>query len=126
MASDGAKAHGWPHPTLLLADELWSWADREPTLLGAMMTAMLKNPECRFLGISTAAASLDSPLGRLRTRALSAPNVERKGGVRGRRRPALLAGVVAQRGRRPPKTYAPCAQRTRCAPSPRSVSSDPA
>lgn len=81
VASSGDKAHGWPHPTLIVADEVWAWADREPTLLGAMMTAMLKNPECRFLGISTAAATLDSPLGRLRTRAMSAPSVERRGPV---------------------------------------------
>lgn len=80
-ASDGGKAHGWPHPTLMIADEIWTWADREPTLLGAMMTAMLKNPDCRFLGISTAAASLDSPLGQLRARALAAPHVARKGPV---------------------------------------------
>ena len=81
VAASGDKAHGWPHPTLIIGDEIWAWADREPTLLGAMMTAMLKNPECRFLGISTAAASLDSPLGRLRARAMAAPHVERKGAV---------------------------------------------
>lgn len=81
VASSGDKAHGWPHPTLIIGDEIWAWSDREPTLLGAMMTAMLKNPGCRFLGISTAAASLDSPLGRLRARALAAPHVERKGAV---------------------------------------------
>ena len=81
VASSGEKAHGWPAPTLIIADEIWAWADREPTLLGAMLTAMLKVPACRFLGISTAASSMDSPLGRLRTRALSAPHVERQGAV---------------------------------------------
>lgn len=81
VASSGDKAHGWPHPTLIIGDELWSWADREPTLLGAMMTAMLKNPEAKFVGISTAASSLDSPLGRMRTRALGQPAVKRKGPV---------------------------------------------
>ena len=81
VASDGAKAHGWPHPTLIVADEVWSWEAREPSLLSAMQTSLLKNPTCRFLGISTAAASLDSPLGRLRTRALASPHVERKGAV---------------------------------------------
>ena len=81
VASDGGKAHGWPHPTLMIADEIWTWADREPTLLGAMMTAMLKLPDARFLGISTAASTLDSPLGRLRDRALAQPNVKRKGAV---------------------------------------------
>lgn len=81
VSASGDKAHGWPQPTLILADELWSWADREPTLLGAMLTAMLKNPACRFLGISTAAASMDTPLGRLRKRALAQPHVKRAGAV---------------------------------------------
>jgi phage terminase large subunit-like protein len=81
VASDGGKAHGWPRPTLMIGDELWAWSDREPTLLGAMMTAMLKIPEARFLGISTAAATLDSPLGRYRDRALAQPHVNRKGSV---------------------------------------------
>ena len=79
VAADGAKAHGWPHPTLMIGDEVWTWSDREPTLLGAMTTAMLKNPEARFLGISTAASSLNSPLGRLRTRALAQAHVKRTG-----------------------------------------------
>lgn len=81
VASSGDKAHGWPHPTLIIADEIWAWSDREPTLLGAMLTSLLKNPECKFLGISTAASSLDSPLGRLRARALAQPNVKRTGAV---------------------------------------------
>jgi hypothetical protein len=50
-------------------------------MLGAMMTAMLKVPACRFVGISTAAAALDSPLGKLRTRALAQPQVQRTGAV---------------------------------------------
>lgn len=81
VASDGARAHGWPHPTLIVADEVWAWEDREPSLLSAMQTSLLKNPGCRFLGISTAAASLDSPLGRLRGRALAAPHVDRTAAV---------------------------------------------
>ena len=81
VSADGAKAHGWPRPTLLIADELWCWADREPSMLGAMLTSMLKSPTCRFLGISTAASSMDSPLGRLRIRALAQPHVERVGAV---------------------------------------------
>ena len=81
VSASGEKAHGWPAPTLIIADEVWAWADREPTLLGAMLTSMLKNPACRFLGISTAASSMDSPLGRLRIRAMSAPTVKRTGAV---------------------------------------------
>jgi phage terminase large subunit-like protein len=79
VPSDGARAHGWEHPTLLLADELWMWSDRDPSLLGAMSTSLIKNLGCRLLVISTAAASLDSPLGRMRERALSQPEVHRKG-----------------------------------------------
>jgi len=79
VASDGEKAHGWPRPTLIIGDEIWCWADREPTLLGAMMTAMLKVPTCRFLGLSVSASQLDSPLGRMRVRALAAPHVKRSG-----------------------------------------------
>jgi len=81
VPSDGSRAHGWPRPTLILADEVWAWSDREPSLLGAMLTSMLKVPTCRFLGISTSAARLDAPLGRLRSRAMAAPRVERKGVV---------------------------------------------
>ena len=79
VASDGEKAHGWPRPTLMIGDEIWCWSDREPTLLGAMMTAMLKVPTCRFLGISVSAAQHDSPLGRLRARALASPVIKRTG-----------------------------------------------
>ncbi|HET8954272.1 MAG TPA: terminase TerL endonuclease subunit [Solirubrobacterales bacterium] len=81
VSASGDKAHGWPRPTLILADEIWAWSDREPTLLGAMLTAMLKNPECRFLGISTSAARLDSPLGSMQVRAMASPEVERVGVV---------------------------------------------
>jgi hypothetical protein len=42
-------------------------------------TALVKRPDARLLVISTAASSLDTPLGRLRTRALAAPSVTRSG-----------------------------------------------
>lgn len=80
VPASGEKAHGWERPTLMIGDEIWAWSDREPTLLGAMMTAMVKNTEAKFLGISTAAATMESPLGRLRARALTS-GVERKGAV---------------------------------------------
>jgi hypothetical protein len=65
----------------MLGDEVWNWSDREPTLLGAMSTALVKNPAAKLLLISTAAPMLDSPLGRLRTRALSQPHVKRTGSL---------------------------------------------
>jgi phage terminase large subunit-like protein len=79
VPADGARAHGWERPTLLIADELWMWSEREPTLLGAMLTALVKNPEARFLAISTSSAQLDSQLGRLRARALAQPHVVTRG-----------------------------------------------
>jgi phage terminase large subunit-like protein len=68
VASDGARVHGLSS-TLYLGDEIWAWAGDD--LLEAMQTGLVKHPAARLLGISTAAAVLDSPLGRLRTRALA-------------------------------------------------------
>jgi hypothetical protein len=79
VASDGGQAHGWERPTLMIGDEVWSWSESEPTLLGAMTTALVKNREAKLLLISTAAANLDTPLGRLRARALGLPTVKRRG-----------------------------------------------
>jgi phage terminase large subunit-like protein len=77
IPSDGPRAHGLSS-TLYIGDELWAWEGEE--LLAAMLTGLVKNPEARFLGISTAAARLDTPLGRVRARAL-AGKVTRKGAV---------------------------------------------
>lgn len=79
VPADGARAHGWERPTLLIGDEVWSWNDREPTLLGAMATSLIKNPQAKLVLISTAASTLDSQLGRLRARALALPDVQRDG-----------------------------------------------
>jgi phage terminase large subunit-like protein len=79
VAADGAKAHGWERPTLMLADEVWSWSDREPTLLGAMQTSLIKNPQAKLVIISTAPASKDQALGKMRARALAQVDVHRRG-----------------------------------------------
>jgi phage terminase large subunit-like protein len=63
----------------MLGDEVLAWSDREPTLLGAMASAMVKNPEARMLLISTAPLLADSPWGRVRARALALPEVHRDG-----------------------------------------------
>jgi len=55
--------------SLMLGDEVWCWTD--VSLLEAFQTALVKRADARLVLISTAASSLDSPLGRLRTRALS-------------------------------------------------------
>jgi phage terminase large subunit-like protein len=77
IPSDGPRAHGLSS-TLYIGDEMWAWAGVE--LLEAMQTGLIKNPHARLLGISTAAARLDSPLGRLRARALAGKTI-RKGAV---------------------------------------------
>lgn len=64
----GEKAHGLSS-SLYIGDEIWAWSDEG--LLDAMLTGLIKNPAARFLGISTAAPNLDTPLGRMRARALA-------------------------------------------------------
>lgn len=78
IPSDGPKAHGLSS-SLYVADELWAW--RDEGLLEAMQTGLVKRPDAKLLMISTAAAQLDSPLGRLRTRAMAQPGVKREGSV---------------------------------------------
>ena len=76
---DGPRVHGLSS-TLYIGDEVWAWpAGGE--LLEAMQTGLIKRPDSKFLGISTAAAQLDSPLGRLRARALAQPTAKRTGAV---------------------------------------------
>jgi phage terminase large subunit-like protein len=76
IPSDGPRAHGLSSG-LYIADELWAWPDKG--LLEAMLTGLIKRPDARFLGISTAPAHLDSPWGRMRTRALGQADVHRDG-----------------------------------------------
>jgi phage terminase large subunit-like protein len=75
IPADGPRAHGLSS-TLYIGDELWAWSGND--LLEAMLTGLVKNPDARFLGISTPAARLDSALGRARARAL-AGTVKRAG-----------------------------------------------
>lgn len=85
IPSDGPRAHGLSS-SLYVGDEVWAWKGDD--LLEAMLTGLVKRPDARFLGISTAAARLDSPLGRLRARAL-AGKVTRKGAVTDATAPGL-------------------------------------
>ena len=75
---DGPRVHGLSS-TLYIGDELWAWPDGE--LLEAMQTGLVKRKDSKLLAISTAAAQLDSPLGRLRARALAQPTAKRTGAV---------------------------------------------
>lgn len=85
VPSEGARVHGLSS-SLYIGDEVWAWQGDD--LLEAMLTGLVKRPDARFLGISTAAARLDSPLGRLRVRAL-AGHVTRKGAVTDATAPGL-------------------------------------
>jgi len=78
VPSDGPRVHGLSS-TLYIGDEIWSWPDAG--LLEAMTTGLVKRRDSKLLAISTAAAQLDSPLGRMRARALAQPNVQRRGAV---------------------------------------------
>lgn len=77
VSGKGHSAHGLTD-SLMLLDELWSVTS--DGLLEAFQTALVKRPDSRLIVISTAASALDSPLGRLRTRALSG-EVRRKGAL---------------------------------------------
>src|SRR5215212_9086702 len=57
--------------TLVLVDELHAHKDAELYL--ALRTTMLRRPGAQRVTISTAGVGADSPLGRLRTRALALP-----------------------------------------------------
>jgi phage terminase large subunit-like protein len=85
LASDGSLAHG-PDPSLCICDELW--AHRSPDLYEAMRASLVKRPDARLLVLSTAPRTPDSPLGRLRARALSG-RVVRRGVVTDARAPGL-------------------------------------
>jgi phage terminase large subunit-like protein len=68
VSGRGERAHGQTD-SLMLADEVWCWPDDK--LLEAFQTALVKRPDARLVMISTAASTLDSPLGRQRVRALA-------------------------------------------------------
>lgn len=78
IPSDGPRAHGLSS-SLYVLDELWAHKDGE--LYEACLTGLIKHPESKLLAISTSAAQLDSPLGRLRGRALAQPATSRDGPV---------------------------------------------
>jgi len=78
VPSDGPRVHGLSS-TLYIGDEVWSWPDSG--LLEAMTTGLVKRHDSKLLVISTAAAQLDSPLGRMRARALAQATTTRKGAV---------------------------------------------
>ena len=97
VVSEGARVHGLSS-SLYIGDEIWAWRGDE--LLEAMLTGLVKRPDARFLGISTAAARLG-----LGVRTDAGPGDGRHGGQEGRgdRRDgtgAAMAGMVACGGSR--------------------------
>jgi phage terminase large subunit-like protein len=78
LASDAPKLHGLS-PTFAVVDELHALASDEPYL--ALRTAMAKRPGAKMVTISTAGVGADSPLGKLRSRALASPVVKRQGSL---------------------------------------------
>jgi phage terminase large subunit-like protein len=86
LAADAPKLHGLT-PSLAVIDELHAHPDDEVYL--ALRTATLKRPGSRLITISTAGQGADSPLGRLRARALGQPHVSRRGSFTDARGPNL-------------------------------------
>jgi phage terminase large subunit-like protein len=80
LASDAPKVHGLS-PTLALVDEYH--AHRDDQLWVALASARHKKPGARMITISTAGQGADSPLGRLRARALAGSHVRRSAALTG-------------------------------------------
>jgi phage terminase large subunit-like protein len=78
IAADGPKQHGHVID-LAIVDELHAHARRD--LYDALRTAMLKKPGARMVTISTAGATVDTPLGELRERANTLPHQGREGAL---------------------------------------------
>lgn len=97
LASDAPKLHGLT-PSLSVIDELHAHADDEVYL--ALKTAALKRPGSQLVTISTAGTGTETPLGRLRARALAQPDVNVKGALTETRGPglALLEWAVPDDG----------------------------
>lgn len=78
LASDAPKLHGLT-PSLAIIDELHAFKDS--AVYVALRTALLKRPDARMVTISTAGQGAESPLGRLRARALALPDVRHRRGL---------------------------------------------
>jgi hypothetical protein len=76
IAADGPCQHGLI-VDLAIVDELH--AHRHDELYIALRTSLQKRPGARMITISTAGARVETPLGRLRDRALKLPKVKRDG-----------------------------------------------
>lgn len=78
LASDASKLHGLTY-SLAILDELQAHSKLD--VYEALNSALHKQPGAQMVVISTAGQGADSPLGRLRGRALAQPSVKRRGAV---------------------------------------------
>jgi phage terminase large subunit-like protein len=78
LASDAPRLHGLT-PSRVLLDELHAFRDGQVYV--ALRTALLKRPGAKLWTLSTAGQGEDSPLGQLRARGLSQPDVRQDGAL---------------------------------------------
>ena len=86
LAADAPRLHGLT-PSLAIVDELHAHPTSDVYL--AMLTALAKRRGSRLIVISSAGQGADSPLGRLRARALAQPSVKVRGVLTDARGPGL-------------------------------------
>jgi phage terminase large subunit-like protein len=86
LAADATKLHGLTY-SLAILDELQAHSKLD--VYEALNSALHKQPGAKMVVISTAGQGADSPLGRLRSRALALPSVKRRGAVTDARGPDL-------------------------------------
>ncbi len=86
LAADAPKLHGLGG-TLVLVDELHAHASDE--VYTTLRTGVMKMPGSKMIVISTAGQGADSPLGRLRSRALALAKVKRRGAFTDAQGPSL-------------------------------------
>jgi phage terminase large subunit-like protein len=78
LAADAPKLHGLTY-SLAIVDELQAHAHDD--VRDALSSGLHKRPGAKLVTISTAGQGADSPLGKLRTRAMGQPRVTRRGAV---------------------------------------------
>jgi len=86
LAADAPRLHGLTYG-LGIVDELHAHPNDQVYL--ALLTALAKQPGAKMITISRAGQGADSPLGRLRARALAQPSVTRRGYLTDAHGPAL-------------------------------------
>ena len=86
LAADAPRLHGLT-PSLAIVDELHAHPNDDVYL--ALLTALAKRRGSKLIVISSAGQGLDSPLGRLRARALAQPSVKVRAALTDARGPGL-------------------------------------